>query len=201
MRCFRQKHLVLVALLPASVGCINPGLTNSIFGEFYPVAPGDEPFVAVRVVNDTAATLDVPIVYDVYGDGTVVNTYLITNLNPEGRETGVVLGWPVSRIAIGDLDNPVLPTIAASFPSQDAIVAPFNHPALEAGTDFDSGDTILFYINEDSRSPVFLVVSIGLIDGATQRGPFSRADPFESATLLLNAFENNTLSQIFGGRP
>jgi len=182
--------MVILGLLPFCGGCLNPALFNQASGALFPTAPGDEPFLAVRVINDTTATLDVPIMYD---DGLTYlsplppnPTFLITDLTPEVRETGVVLRWPVLRVALGDLDNPVLPAIVARLPEGQTAGAPFGHRALEVGVDYDRGDTIIFYINEDSRSAAVLTVSIGVIDGAAQGQP-SRADPFEATRLLLEA--------------
>ena len=173
---------VLLGLLSLSTGCLNPALLNQQLGGYYPTAPGDQRFVLVRVINDTPAVLDVPIVYD---NGIETSIYLIDGLTPEGRETGVLLDWPVLRVGIGDLDNPLLPSIIASFPDGGTSFVPFGQQSLQTGVDYNNGDAILFYINEDNRSPLYITVSVGLIDGDTQLADFSRGDPFAMVTGLL----------------
>lgn len=178
----RTKSMTLM-LLPLVAGCLNPNFLNSSVGGFYPTAPGDEPFIMVRVINDTSATLDIPIVYD---DGTTPTyTYIIRGLTPAGRDTGILLEWPVLRVALGDLNNPVLPLILAYYPDGSSSGVPFGQAALEAGVDYDRGDTIIFHITEDSRSAAYIRVSSGLIDGAGQTGTFDRGNPFERLRLLL----------------
>lgn len=179
----RLAGIMLLVLLLLMGGCLNPDFLNSAVGGFYPTAPGDEPFIMVRVINDTSATLDVPIVYD---DGTTPTfTYIIRGLTPEGRDTGILLDWPVLRVALGDLNNPVLPLIVAYFPDGSSSGVPFGQQALEAGVDYDRGDTVIFHITEDSRSASYIRVSTGLIDGAGQQGTFDRGDPFARLRLLL----------------
>jgi hypothetical protein len=181
----KRARMVAVALLPLVGGCLNPNFLNTVVGGFYPTAPGDEPFVMVRVINDTSATLDVPIAYD---DGTTPTfTYVIRELTPEGRDTGILLEWPILRIALGDLNNPLLPLIIANFPDGSSSAVPFGQQALVAGVDYDRGDTIIFHITEDSRSAAFLRVSSGLIDGDSQQGSFDRGNPFERLRAVLAA--------------
>jgi len=179
----RLTGMMWVALLPMAGGCLNPDFLNSTVGGFYPTAPGDEPFIMVRVINDTSATLDVPIVYD---DGTTPTfTYIIRGLTPEGRDTGILLDWPILRVALGDLNNPILPLILAYYPDGSSSGVAFGQEALDAGVDYDRGDTIIFHITEDSRSAAYIRVSTGLIDGANQSGSFDRGDPFERLNLLM----------------
>lgn len=172
-----------VILLPLLAGCLNPELVNQAVGGLYPTAPGSEPFIAVRVVNDTSATLDIPIVYD---DGSVPTyMFLIQGLTPQGRDTGIVLEWPIVRVAVGDLNNPYLPQILAYYPNGATSGVIFGHPALQAGVDFERGDTIIFRFIEDSRSAAYIRVDIGRIAGASQQGAFTRGDPFERLRILM----------------
>jgi len=180
----RYAGMVAMAVLPLVGGCLNPNFLNSAVGGFYPTAPGSEPFLMVRVINDTTATLDVPIVYD---DGTTPTfTYIIRGLTPEGRDTGILLEWPILRVALGDLNNPALPLTLAYFPDGSSSAVPFGQRALEVGVDYDLGDTIIFYFTEDSRSAAFLRVSAGLIDGDNQQGSFDRGNPFGRLRVLLD---------------
>ena len=158
---------VVLCLLPTAAGCLNPDVVNSASGALYPIAPGDEPFLLVRVINDTTATLDVPIVYDDGFSGTPP-VYLINELSPEVRETGVLLDWPVFSVAAGSLTDPWFPSITANLPDGSTASVPFGLSALRAGVDYDSGDTVIFYLNHDARSEAYMTVSVGVIDGATQ---------------------------------
>ena len=110
---------------------------------------------------------------------------MFNDLDPMSRDAGVVVAWPILRVALGSLDNPFSPAITATFDNGLSVQVPFGQPALEAGTDFSEGDTILFRLTEDARSPTFITVSSGRIDGATQTGPFARADTFATVRLLL----------------
>lgn len=182
-RVYRAAGLIiLLGLLPLSAGCLNPEFVNAKLGRLYPIAPGDEALVAVRIINDTTATLDVPIAYD---DGSATHEYQITGLSPEVRETGFVIDWPVTRIALGDLDDPYLPAMTATFPDGSVSGVFFGQRALQRNVDYDRGDAILFHVNEDSRNPVYITVSVGIIDGAAQPAVYTRADPFEAIRLIL----------------
>jgi hypothetical protein len=170
-------------LLPLVAGCLNPELVNQTIGGLYPTAPGDQPFIAVRVVNDTSAILDIPIVYD---DGTVPTyTFLVQGLTPAGRDTGIVLEWPITRVAVGNLDNPYLVQIVAYYPDGTTSGVYFGHPALQAGVDYVEGDTIIFRFVEDSRSPAYIRVDPGRIAGSSQQGTFTRGDPFQRLQILM----------------
>ncbi len=178
----RRLALALLGTLPLASGCLNPNLVNQAVGSFYPTAPGNTPFLMVQVVNQSQARLDVPIVYD---NGVTTPTFYIRSLNPLSHDTGVVLPWPVLRLAIGDLTNPLAPTISATYANGAVQAVPFGHAALRAGVDYQRGDTILFVITGNAQSPAYLNVSIGRIDGAADAGATQRADPFGITELLL----------------
>lgn len=173
---------VILTALPVLAGCINPEFLNQISGVYYPVAPGDEQYVMIRVVNDTTATLDVPIVWD---NGTTPTfRYLIRGLSPEGRDTGLLLDWPILRVAVGDLDNPYGPEIVANFSGGQSSGVYFGRSALQANVDFKRGDTIIFQFTADNRSPAYIRVTVGRIDGEKQSAEALRADPFTLLRLL-----------------
>ena len=184
--------LMIAWLVPALTGCVNPNIVNSVSGSLYPTAPGDTRFLLVRVVNDTEATLDVPIAFD---DGTNATPYMISKLTPQGREAGVLLDWPILRVGIGNLDNPLLATIIARFSDGTSLALPPQVPSLTAGSDYNQGDTIIYQLTSDARTPAAITVAIGRIDGSTQEGPFTRADTFETVQLLLE------LNNQIGGAP
>lgn len=172
----------LMSLIALVTGCLNPEFLNQNARVLYPVAPGDEPFVLIWIVNDTPATIDIPLVYD---DGLNENVYQILALSPEVRETGILLEWPVLEVAIGDLDDPWVPSMIATFPDGTVSAVPFGNEALVAGSHFQKGDALVFYLNEDSRSDAFISVGIGKLDAEEQPPFYTRADPFEAARLLL----------------
>lgn len=189
-----MKRTVLafaVALLPVlTASCLNPDFVGQTFGGLYPSAPGDEPFLLVRVVNDTAATLDVPIIYD---DGTGAQPFLFRDITPQAREAGVLLDWPIARVNVGSLDTPFATTIVASLPNgTNVLIAPNQFPA-QAGVDFNRGDTLIYRFTAASPNPAAINVSIARIDGSTQQGPFSRADTFRTVRQILQ------LESIGGG--
>lgn len=179
---FAYLGALVFLLASATSGCLSPEFLNQQTGLVYPTAPGDQSFVLVRVVNDTPATLDIPISWD---DGIQENTFFIEALTPEGRETGVLIQWPVLRVGLGDLDSPATPSIVASFPDGGTSFVPFGLAALERNVDFENGDTVVFFINEDVRSDAFISVDAGLVEGEAQAGQAFRADPFETVRLLL----------------
>ena len=163
-------------------GCLNDQLFNQATGRLYPIVPGNEPFLLVRVINNTDATIDVPIVYN---DGAADREFVITGLTPGVYETGIVLDWPVMRVALCDLDNPYRPSIIATLPDGSISAVPFGYEALEAGVQYDAGDGIIFSLNGDVRSGAYIRVNIGYIDADWQPDTFTRADPFEAAKLIL----------------
>ncbi|GMV97407.1 MAG: hypothetical protein AMXMBFR83_17650 [Phycisphaerae bacterium] len=179
----RAAAAFLTLMLSALAGgCLNPDFVSTNLGGLYPSAPGDEPFLLVRVVNDTTATLDIPISFE---DGTNSLPFTITDLTPAGREVGVLLDWPVTRVAVGDLENPFLPSVVASLPNGINVVIPPNQYALRAGVDYNRGDAIVYRFVADARNPAAIGVTIAKIDGSTQQGPFTRADTFRTVRQLL----------------
>ena len=180
------------ALLAAGSGCLNPELVNVTTGGLYPTAPGDTDMVAVTIINDTSATIDLQVLMD---DGRLTpQTFFFTDLDPGTRTAGVLLPYPFLRVAIGNLENPFDPAIVATFPDTGlTIQVPSGQPALVAGRDFKSGDAIIYQIVNDVRTPTGIRVDVGVVDGSTQRGPFTRADTFEVVRLLLLQNGLNTI--------
>ena len=172
----------LLGLLVCCSGCLNPDTLNQYSGRLYPIVPGNQPFLLVRVINNTTATVDVPIVYD---DGSGRKQYVITGLTPGAYETGVALDWPVTRLALCDLDNPFRATIIATLPDGSLSAVPYANRTLEAGVDYDMGDGVTFALNNDVRSEAYIRVNIGFTDATWQPSTFTRKDPFEAAHLVL----------------
>lgn len=180
----RAFFIVVAMVLPAlSASCLNPAFVAQTTGNrLYPQAPGDQPFLLVRVVNDTQAMLNIPITYD---DGTGAKTFLVRNLSPAGREVGVLLDWPITRVGIGSLDNPFLPSVTVALPNGTNVLIPVNQFALQAGVDFQRGDAILFRFTAAAQNPAAIGVTVARINGADQTGPFTRADTFLTVSQIL----------------
>lgn len=176
---------VLIAgfLLGGAGGCLNPDLVNSTAGGLVPTAPGDTQFLLVLLVNDTDASLDGTVNVDDGGSSDA--TYGFKDLTPNIYQRGFLIPWPVLRVGLGPLDTPVLPSMTATFDNGLTVQVPFNQFPLVATEDFERGDTVIFRITQDSRSPTFITISPGRINGATQQGPFTRSDTFEVVQLLL----------------
>ncbi len=170
-------------LMTALSSCINPDVVNKQGGNLYPLAPGEQPFVLVTIINDTTAEIDLQVQVDT---GALQPTiFFFEDVGPEERTAGVLLPYPFLRVAIGPLDSPITPSITATMPDGLTIRVPFGQAALVAGTDFNKGDTIIFEMIADSRSPTAISVKTGIIDGQTQTGPFRRSSTFETVTALL----------------
>lgn len=169
-------------MLCLTTGCLNPDFVNQRTGSLVPTAPGDTPFLLVDVINNTSATVDFNYFID-EGAGVQAQSR-VRNLTPEVRSHGRVFAWPVVSVGLGSADDPFEPTLVATFPGQFTIQVPAGR-TLYAGEDYFEGDTVVFLIEEDARSPTFISVTAGRVDGSTQTGPFPRGDTFETMQLLL----------------
>lgn len=186
----RLKSAMIFAMATVALfagGCLNPQNLNSVTGNLFQTAPGDEPYVAVRVINDSQATLElIPIVYD-SGQNPPPSPYYLVALTPQAKDTGVVIPWPVISLAIGSLTQPLLPSIQATFPNGSTTTIPFGHPALQAGVDYVQGDTIVFRVVPAYQSQSYLTVSIGRIEGSAQTST-PREDTYGKLTAILNLY-------------
>jgi hypothetical protein len=192
-RLIRLLQLVGVCLLAS---CFNPQVVNNAVGGLYPTAPGNNPFVLATIVNDTTASLTGTITVD---EGRLTpRTYTFTTLDPGTRTAGVLIPWPFLRLTIGDLANPFAPSIACTLPSGLTVQVPFGQTPLIAGQDVARGDTIIFDMVADARDPSAIRVSTSRILAETQTGPFSQADTFTTARLLLL---QSGLGGLVGGAP
>lgn len=179
-RCFAV--LVAASLPVLTASCLNPELVNQSSGNLYPAAPGDEPFLLVRVINDTQAELDIPIIHD---DGTGPQPFIFRGINPGDKGQGVLLDWPVTRVNVGSLDSPFLPTIIAALPDGVTVTIAPNLLPAQASVDFNRGDTLVYRFVGDARNPAAIGVTLARIDGTTQQGPFARADTFRTVRQIL----------------
>jgi len=196
-RLFSPRYVLAGLCLAAtfcSVSCLNPPVVNKAGANFYPLAPGDQPFVLVTIINSTTASVDVQIVVD---NGTSTPPFFVfQNITPGLRTQGVLIPYPFLRVSLGPLDSPFQPSINATLPDALTVQVPFGQPALVAGTDFQKGDTIIFELVADARSASAIGVHTGIVPGTTQLGPFSRANTFATVTALLavNGVDVSTLT-------
>lgn len=186
-RSDRHGGLVAMACLTAlltglTTGCLNPDFVNQRTGNLIPTAPGDTPFLLVDVINNTSATVNFNFFVD-EGAGIQAQSR-IRNLTPQVRSRGRVFPWPVVSVGLGNANAPFEPALVATFPGGLTVQVPAGR-TLFAGEDFFEGDTVIFLIEEDVRSPTFISVTAGRVDGSTQTGPFPRGDTFETMQLLL----------------
>lgn len=190
-----KKRLIILAavLMPAVLtSCLNPDVVNNTTGGLYPSAPGDEPFLLIRIINDTGSDLtQVPIVYD---SGTGPQTYNLSVLAGE-RGTGILLDWPVTQVNVGSLDSPLLPAITVTLRTGVDVVIPSLINNAQASVDYVRGDTLVYRFTADSRNAAAINVSLFKIDGSTQRGPFSRADTFQTVRQLLQLSAGGTATK------
>lgn len=172
-----------VGLLPGLMtSCLNPDVVNQATGGLYPAAPGDEPFLLVRIINDTQADLArVPVVYD---DGTGAKTINLKVQQGE-RGIGVLLDWPVTRVTVGSLDSTLIPSVTATLEEGVDVVIPTLINPARADTDYVRGDALVYRFTSDSRNPAAINLSLYKIDGSTERGPFTRADTFRTVRQIL----------------
>lgn len=169
-------------MLCFTAGCLNPDFVNQTTGNLIPTAPGDTPFLLVDVINQTTATVDFNFFVD-EGAGVQAQS-TIQNLTPQVRSHGRVYAWPVISVGLGSSDSPFEPALVATFPNGLTVQVPAGR-TLYANEDFFEGDSVIFLIEEDARSPTFISVTAGRVDGSTQTGPFPRGDTFQTMQLIL----------------
>jgi len=133
----RNIRLVMLLVMPCLAGCLNPDLVSRAAGGLYPTAPGNEEFVQVRLINETTATLDVPIVYD---DGSKPSLPSLCAAFPRwpGHRPAARLA-DRSRGARGIWTTRSCRRSALCFRMADRWPSPSGGPALQAGVDFNRG--------------------------------------------------------------
>lgn len=191
----RRCGLLAVAmggLLSATTGCLNPNLANSITGGVLPTAPGDLPFVLVRVVNRSSAVIESTQVVADTGLPDL-DTFGFAGIDAGVGDWGIVFACPVLQIGLGDVEEARSTAMVVTFPGGATVQVPNTGLTVQAGVDFNCGDTILYIVSDAPGSPFGVRIDVGRIDGSTQTGPFSRADTFETVYLLL------ALNGLLGG--
>ncbi len=175
--------VVLASMVVFMSGCLNPSLVNNVTGNsLFPTAPGDEPFVLVRIVNRTEARIDTQLSVDKgTGEPTVLTPFIHGNM-----EFGILFEAPVLQVGIGEIDgNSFLPSSVASFPDGTNISFPFEQGPLVLGRDFQEGDAIVFVFYQDARASKRVRTSVGVEDGSGQTGSSFREDTFTTIRQLL----------------
>lgn len=152
-----------------------------------PLAPGDNAFVQVWVVNSTKDTTISQAIVGADAPALRYDYFYLQNITQENRKLGGVLPCPVHSLRLGTTDDSVSalelsPSTggAISVPSR---AFPF---ALREGVDFNCGDSVYFVVSDNANSPYRVSVGPGVIDGSTQTGPFSGPDTFAILNVLLN---------------
>ena len=184
-----------MVLLVGIAGCLNPDfVTQASGGSPNPIAPGDQRFVLVRVVNATQElTIDAVI-----GFNTPINPtgeITLDGLDAINDELGVVLECPVTQISLGSITglgaSLLIRTTEGTILFVPATAFPFR---LTEGIDYNCGDTLIFSIVDNPASQFRVSVQPGRVDGATQASSFSGPDTYGNLELLLrlnDPFLNN----------
>jgi hypothetical protein len=178
--------LAAVFLPVLTASCLNPAVVNQTSGGLYPSAPGDEPFLLIRVINDTDADLTrVPVAYD---NGTGPQTFDLSILKGQ-QGMGILLDWPVTKVTVGALDSALVPAITVTLATGEDVVIPSLINPAQANVDFVRGDTLVYRFRADTRNPAAITVNLYRIDGSTQQGPFQRTDTFLAVRQILDLSE------------
>jgi hypothetical protein len=177
---------LLLGLLGVTIGC-NPVFVNQLSGgNFTPLAPGDQGYVLLHVVNDTDFDINTNVGFDAPG---WINEPIFVSYNPIAAKSqrGILVPCPVHEVGMGPLNDPS--AVALEFTADDggqvtvpASAFPFT---LDNGVDYNCGDTVLFTIIADRNSSFGVAVIPSFIDASTQTGPFSGPDTFANFDTFL----------------
>ncbi len=186
-----KKRCGAVFLLSLLLGCasgeILPGVV--IGAATVPVAPGDTPFVMVRCLNSSSVfAIDFLIQTEsTTSSGTVSGGGNLLNVRSNGGVASLILPCPVDRITLGNLNDPNATGFRVGIPGQEKIQVVWGQDPLVAGFSYNCGDTVIFLAIDDQNSSGGILVSSGLIGGASQTGPFTGPDTFANLEALLLA--------------
>ena len=177
---------LLLGLLAVSIGC-NPVYVNQVSGgSFAPLAPGDQGYVLLHVVNDTNFDINTIVGFDAPG---WINEPIFVTYNPIAAksERGILVPCPVFEVGMGPLNDPSgvaleFTTDAGGKVTVPASAFPFS---FMNGEDYRCGDTVLFTIIADRNSSFGVTVIPSRIEASTQTGPFSGPDTFANFDAFL----------------
>jgi hypothetical protein len=173
-------------LLLAAVGGCGTGLGFSSV----PIAPGDTPFLMIKVINRSSTfTVDFLIQTETTTvNGTTVGGGELRDIRSNGGDAALVVPCPVDRVGLGNLNDPNSTGYRVGFTGQtDKVEVPWNRNPLVSGFSYNCGDTIVFLVTDSQTDRGGVLVTTGLIGGASEMGPFSGPDTFEILEDLLRA--------------
>jgi hypothetical protein len=178
------RTVVVVGLIGSAAmgwsGC-NPDLVNAVSGgSQVPLAPGNQPFVHVTVLNDSTAFIDYTISTE---DDDLM---LVTNAGstPLVGDFGIIYRCPVNRIALGDLERPEFPIGQAVHQNGLITNVFFEDPPLVEGISFNCGDSVFFVMVNDTSSPSGISIGAGVFSGANQ-GPVTQIETYQVIRNIL----------------
>ncbi len=186
-----KKRCGAVVLLSLLLGCtsgeILPGF--EIGPASVPVAPGDTPFVMIRCLNGSGIfAIDFLIQTEsTTSSGLATGGGNLLNVRSNGGDASLILPCPVDRITLGNLNDPNAIGFRVGIPGQQKIEVVWAQDPLVAGFSYNCGDTVIFQAIDDQNSSGGILVSTGLIGGASQTGPFTGPDTFANLEALLLA--------------
>ena len=166
------------------------GCGTGLGGSSVPAAPGDTPFVMIKVINRSSFfTLDFLIQTEtITASGTTVGGGTLRDIRSNGGDSALIVPCPVDRIGLGNLNDPNSTGFRVGGPGQiDKVDVSWGQAALVSGFSYNCGDTVLFMVVDSQSEPGGVLVTTGLIGGATETGPFSGPDTFEILEDLLRA--------------
>ncbi|MCL2330728.1 MAG: hypothetical protein FWC56_05450 [Phycisphaerae bacterium] len=178
--------MVVVGCAVAGIhGCLNPPFANTVKGGVIPLAPGNTPYVHVMFYNQTTDAT-----FDVQYSSTATTGFkgaLFTGISPQTIR-GALLNCPVDYIGLGVATDLTLPAIVVHRGGDTINVPASAFPlVLRNGKDFVCGDTVIFYVMDDTTSGYGIKVVTGKVDGSTQTGPFSGPDTYQIIDALVKA--------------
>lgn len=186
----RGAKWVGVALLASASGCIPGGVISGVGRPSVPIAPGDTPFVMIRCINASGLfAIDFLIQTEsTTTSGTTTGGGNLLNVRSNGGDSGLLVACPVDKIALGNVNDPDSTGFRVGIPGQEKIEVSWGADGpLVAGFSYNCGDTVIFLATDDQNSPGGILISTGLIGGASETGPFQGPDTFENLEALLRS--------------
>ena len=163
---------------------------GTLVGSSVPTAPGDTPFVMIKAINQSSfVNVDFIIQTETTtAAGTTVGGGTLSDVRAVGGDAVLVVPCPVDRIGLGNLNDPSSTGLRISFPgSSDKTDLAWGQAPLVSGFSYNCGDTVIFLLVDDQASPGGVLVTTGLIGGATETGPFAGPDTFANLESVLRS--------------
>ena len=93
----------------------------------------------------------------------------------------------MDRIRLGSFTDEGAVGYRTSFTGGPSIDLVWNQDPLVSGFSYNCGDTVVFMAVDNANMPGGVEISVGLIGGADQTGPFTGPDTYENLLELLAA--------------